>query len=44
MYCEFSLKNIATKADRCDAKKIRLNGCVSVSLFKKGIFILAKQD
>jgi hypothetical protein len=44
MYSVFSLENMATKADRCKANDIRLNGCVSVSVFKKEIFILAKQD
>lgn len=40
MYMVFSFENMATKADRCDAKKVYANGCVSFSVFKKGIFIL----
>ena len=44
MYCVFSSKNMATKADRCALNDVRVNGSVSFSVLEETIFVFVNQD
>ena len=44
MYCVFSVENMSTKANRCGLNDVRVNGLVSLFLFKAPISIFVKQD
>ena len=44
MQNQFSLKNMQTTLDRRGADALRMDGCVSFSVFQELIFIFEKRD